>query len=262
MSEHLIDSVPLWLNFVFTVALILLSIGGGVSYARLRKRRWGKDTEGAVSTGVGASLGLLAFILAFTFGLTASRFDARKTLLLDEVNSIETAFLRTGLLSEPHRSAFREYLRTYVDIRVELTKHPERAEEAIKRAEALQRQIWSQVTALAELELENPSLVSLFVSSLNQMFDLQTRRVTVVLFYRVPAAMWVVLLSLTVFSMFGMGYLFGMSDRVNWPLVVVLALAFSVVILLIADLDRSGAGKPGIIEISSRPMTDLQQRIK
>lgn len=93
MSGKLLESIPLWLTFVLTVALVLFSIFGGVSYGCFRKKRSGKDTEGAASTGVGASLGLLAFILAFTFGLTASRFDARKTLLLDEVNAIETAYL-------------------------------------------------------------------------------------------------------------------------------------------------------------------------
>ncbi|OPY66891.1 MAG: hypothetical protein A4E57_02575 [Syntrophorhabdaceae bacterium PtaU1.Bin034] len=262
MSGKLLESVPIWLAFVLTVALVLLSIHGGVSYGRFRKKRWGKDTEGAVSTGVGASLGLLAFILAFTFGLTASRFDARKALLLDEVNAIETAYLRAGLVPEPHRSAVRELLRQYVDIRVELTRNPERIEEAIRRSEALQGQIWSHAMELPELEFKNAPLAALFVNSLNEMFDFQTKRVTIGLFYRIPAVMWLVLFSLTVFSMFGIGYLFGMSDKVNWLLVVVFSLAFSLVILLIADLDRSGGGKPGIIKISTRPITDLQQRIK
>ena len=45
-------------------------------------------------------LGLLAFILAFTFGAATSRFDDKKQLLLDEVNAIGTTFLRTDFLSE------------------------------------------------------------------------------------------------------------------------------------------------------------------
>ncbi|MCK7520215.1 MAG: hypothetical protein MZV64_22250 [Ignavibacteriales bacterium] len=49
-------------------------------------------------------LGLLAFILAFTFGAATSRFDDKKQLLLDEVNAIGTTFLRADFLAESERA--------------------------------------------------------------------------------------------------------------------------------------------------------------
>ena len=65
-----------------------------------RKHSDNKD-DAPIGSVVGATLGLLAFMLAFTFGISASRFDMRKQLLLDEVNAIGTEFLRTDFLVEP-----------------------------------------------------------------------------------------------------------------------------------------------------------------
>jgi hypothetical protein len=53
-----------------------------------------------------------------------------------------------------------------------------------------------------------------------------------------------------------------MFDYANWLLVLMLSLALSTVILLIADLDRSGARGTALIKVELQPMIDLQQRIQ
>jgi hypothetical protein len=63
-----------------------------------------------------ASLGLLAFFLAFTFGMAGSRFDDRKKLVLEEANTIGTTYLRAELLPEPHRTEIQTLLREYIDL--------------------------------------------------------------------------------------------------------------------------------------------------
>lgn len=60
-----------------------------------------KDLEAPVDTAVGATMGLLAFILAFNFGLTASRFDARRELLLNEVIFLRLLLWRRLQQSRP-----------------------------------------------------------------------------------------------------------------------------------------------------------------
>jgi len=257
---HLLDLLPPWLMFVGTAALILLSIYGGIFLARFRRKRSVEDQEMSVSAIVGATTALLAFLLAFTFGLASSRFDAKRALLLDEINAIETTFLRTGLIPEPHGAAVRTLLKEYVDIRVELARHPENAAQLIRRSEQLQGLMWPHAEALAKADLKNPDIVTLFVDSLNQMFDMQTKRITVGVFYRMPLVMWIALFALTILSMLEVGYLLGMFDHANWLLVLILSLALSTVIMLIADLDRSG-GRVGLIRVELQPMTDLQQRI-
>lgn len=99
---NLFQFLPLWMTFVGIVAMVLLSIWVGIFFARRRKSRSKPtDEDGPIGAVVSATLGLLAFILAFTFGLTASRFDTRRQLQLDEVTAIETTALRAELIPEP-----------------------------------------------------------------------------------------------------------------------------------------------------------------
>jgi hypothetical protein len=258
----LLESLPIWLIFLGTMALVLLSIYGGIALARFRRKRFSDDEGTPVNAILGATTGLFTFILAFTFGLTASRFDTRRGLLLDEVNAMGTAFLRTRLIPEPHGTEVRTLLQEYVDLRVDLARHPEHFTEVVRRAERLQGLMWQHAAALAEADLKNPEIVALFVASLNEVFDMQTKRITVSVVYSMPTAMWMALLALTVLAMLEVGYLLGLSERANWLLVVMLTLALALVITLIADLDRSPTGGGGLIKIELQPMTDLQQWIQ
>ena len=113
VTRPFLDSVPIWVMFLVILMVVLLSIEAGHRYgARKRKLLNGKQVA-PVSSMIGATLGLLAFILAFTFGMAASRFDARKALTLDEANAIETTYLRAGLMPEPQRTDIRNLLREY-----------------------------------------------------------------------------------------------------------------------------------------------------
>src|SRR5450755_5070890 len=76
-----LDYLPIWGLFGATVVIALLSIEGGYRLGRYRHRHSEDEKEAPVGAIVGATLGLLAFILAFTFGLAASRFDARRQIV-------------------------------------------------------------------------------------------------------------------------------------------------------------------------------------
>ena len=257
-SAQLLEAVPLWGIYAFSVAMVLLSIRCGIHIGRSRRKRVGGEQDSPIGAAVGATLGLLAFMLAFTFGMTASRFDARKQLLVNEVNAIETTFLRAGLIPEPHRTGVRTLLAQYADIRANVGRHPERIPQFIKESEELHGRLWPHAEALADADLKNPDIVSLFVDSLNEMIDLHTERVTVA-FYRIPTAIWIALWGVTILSMVAVGYHFGESGKGNWHLNLLISLTFSAVILLIADLDRTGKGA---ITVSQQPMINLQEKLK
>ena len=67
---------------------------------------------------MGSTLGLLAFMLAFTFGMSGSRFDARKQLVLDEASAVLRTYQRAQLLPEARRGTCRRLLEEYVDLRL------------------------------------------------------------------------------------------------------------------------------------------------
>lgn len=257
MTETWFDRIPLTVLFFVTVMLVLTSITIGFYAGLRRSKRAEHEMEGPIGSAVGAVLGLLAFILAFTFGIAASRFDARKHLLLDEVNAIGTAVLRADLLPEPHRTESRRLLTSYVDIRAGLAGQSPNLEQIITDSEALQKELWSHAVELAKADL-NSDIGALFIESLNEVIDLHTSRVTVSLQYRIPIRIWMGLFLVTVLSMLAVGYQFGLKGRRNLVIHTVLALTFSAVVLLIADLDRATGGQ---LQVSQQPMLKLQETL-
>jgi hypothetical protein len=99
-------------------------------------------------------------------------------LLLDEVTGIETTALRADLIPEPHRGEVRELMRKYIELRIGIPRDLT-IQERIRQSEELQRQVWSHASALANADLKNADIVSLFVDSVNEMMSVQTRRVTI-----------------------------------------------------------------------------------
>jgi hypothetical protein len=199
-------------------------------------------------------------MMAFTFGIMAARFDTRKELLLDEVNAICTAYLRAGLLREPQRTETRRLMRQYVDLRVGLAMGkggPETLREAIARSEAMQNSLWSHAEALAVAD-RSSQIDALFISALNETFDLHTKRVVVALQYRIPIVVWGVLLFVSVLSMAAVGFQFGLSGKRSLLANLALTLTFSAVTFLIFDLDRP---TQGWFRVSQQPMIELQQKL-
>ena len=257
MMETWFQRLPLAAVFVLAVAIVLASLSAGYGAGLRRSKRLGTHDAGPIGSIVGAMLGLLAFLLAFTFGIAASRFDVRKKLLLDEVNAIGTAVLRADLLPEPHATASRRLLKRYVDIRVAQGNQLKDMATAIAESEAVQRELWSHATELAKADRDS-EIGALFVQALNSVIDLHTSRVTVALQYHIPLRIWTGLLSVAVLTMIAVGYQFGLARRNNILIPLVLALAFSAVVLLIADLDRAGEGA---LRVSQEPLQKLQEAL-
>ena len=253
---HLFDYLPLWLTFLTTVAIIILAAWVGIVFAHWRKTSVSED-NGPLNTLVGANLALLAFILAFTFGLTTNRYDGRKIYMLEEVNSIETTFLRAELVSEPASTEIKDLLKEYVRIRVMLAKDPEILKEVLTQSSAIQRRIWSVVKDLIKEEARNDAINALLIESVNEMFDNQTRRITITQSHRIPGMIWLALFAIIMFSMFAVGYLIGKMKKPNWAMILALSLAFAAIILVIIDLDSVR----GTIQINHQPTFDLYQRL-
>jgi hypothetical protein len=248
--------LPLWAVFVAVVLVVLASIEGGLLLAR-RGRGPSEGESSPVGTIVGSIVGLLALMLAFTFGVAASKFDRRRELLLKEVNAIETTFLRADLLPEPHRAEVRSLLVEYARVRAQVGRQPENVRELIQESERIQARLWPHAAALPALELKNPALTALFIVALNETLDLHQERVTVG-FYHIPSILWLAVLLLTLLAMTGVGYLYRAVGKVNWILSTVLAFSLASVIALIADLDRPGEG---FLRVGQQPMADLVERL-
>lgn len=258
MESSLFSILPLWVIYIIIVILIILSIRGGIAFANWRKKHHKHDDETAINTLTGATLGLLTFILAFTFSLSSSRFDARKQFLLEEVNSIETSWLRAGLMEKPFSDQLQSALVKYTEVRFWSIDNPNKQKETIAKSEKIQNQIWSLITEMNQLNIGKDRINALLIEAVNDMFDYQTKRISKAMIDRTPTMIWIALYALIIIAMFEVGYLLGKSDKSNWALILALSMSFSVIITIIIDLDSS----KGFITLNHQAMYDMYDRIK
>ena len=101
---------------IFLVSLVLFLVASEIG--RWLGIRTGARGGGDVSTLEGATLGLLALMIGFTFAMALSLFEGRREAVLSEANAIGTTALRARLLPAPHSSQILKLLSGYVQVRL------------------------------------------------------------------------------------------------------------------------------------------------
>src|SRR5262245_60404065 len=260
-AEHFLDRVPVWAFFVLISLIALGPIEIGQRLGERRRRKSDHEPEGPVGSVVGATLALLGFMVALTLGAATARFDSRKEALIDGVNAIETAFRNAALLPEPHNSESRRLLREYVAIRRDLPAlygDPGRLRELDTQIRSLQQSLWSHAVALAK-EDRSSETYAMFSSSLNEVIQVHNRRLIIGAQHRIPFLVWVVLMIVTIITMLGVGFQFGLAGNRSQIANLMLALTFALVMTLIFDLEQPGKG---LIDVNQQPMHDLYERMQ
>ncbi|KAA9132693.1 hypothetical protein F3N42_05625 [Marinihelvus fidelis] len=266
-TQHFLDVFPLPWLFVLTLALMVVSIEIGFFVGRRRPERIVKAQTSQVRAIMGAGLGLLAFILAFTFATGQSHYEVRVQGLVEETRLARTAWLQTEFLAEPRRSEARELLREYVQVRVEGEQALRAADRpavrsAIIRSEEIHQQLWAVATAQhravppqSNLDLERND----FLASVIGLIDMHVVRIEAALLNRIPNTIWMTLYLMAVLSMLVMGYQAGLVGRRSPMATMTLALAFSAVMMLITDLDRPVMS---LFTIDNQIMIDLMDQMR
>ena len=250
------DSLPLWGALLITIGIVLVATEIGFRLGVFRRDMQEKDAPPQVVTMTGAHLGLLAFILAFSFSMSAGHFADRKQYLLLEVNAIETAYLRASLVAEPQRGNIKSLLADYTESRATLTT-PGTITLLLQKSDAIQKDIWAEIKQLSQKE-KLTVMDSLLVQAINEVFDLHEKRVYAGLHSRIPANIWVALYAILVLSMVGMGFSAGLTGKRSPIASFALAMSFSMVMYVIADLDRPTSG---IMRGDQTIMVNLSERL-
>jgi hypothetical protein len=238
-------------------ALLLVAEGVG---SRLRKRKLlGSESieKGDIALVLGAVLTLLSLMLGFTYMMSSDRYETRRQLVIEEANAIGTTYLRAQTLPEPQGSEIQELLRRYAALRVEIagvgSDAPEKIRELDARTKQLHGLIWSQATVLAR---ENPSpVVAVFLTSLNEMIDIHTKRLAAFR-NRVPASIYPVLFISSAIALWLAGFYFGASKQRVRILPMIFAVLIASVMWLIMDLDHPVRGT---ITASQQSLIDLNR---
>jgi hypothetical protein len=234
--------------------LIFAVIGGasalGMAGGRYLRRHSEKYREpiGALQ---GALLGVVGLILAFGLTLAVGRYQDRRADVVNDANTIGTAYLRAQTIAEPQRGASLVLLRRYNDLAIQVT-HEIPGSPALRATTAQEGQLQQRLWRLAGEAMNarpRDSAPRLYVESLNAMIDQQGVRLAG-LNNRVPnAVLWLELLGAAVATALLALHL-SVIGRGLVP-VVTAAILVSFLVLITFDLDRPTRG---LITIPATPL--------
>ena len=253
MIEGIFGGFPIWAVFVGTVVVLGAAAKVGHLLGARKRARLGEAEPPDLGATLGGLLGLLALLLAFTFGMAGERFDWRKALVVEEANAIGTAWLRADLLPEPQAAQARRVLRAYAQVRLDVATAPRRA-EAIGRSEKLQAELWG-IARAAAAAAPTPT-VALFVVAVNEVIDIHGKRVQAALRNPIPPTIFATLFAVAILVLAATGYAAGHTRGGSAVASLLLALVLAVVTTLILDLDRP---YDGLLTVSQQAMVDVLQ---
>ena len=243
--------------FLIPFFVVLIPTLIGHRFGIYRRKDQDELQHAPVGTIVGSAFALLAFMLAFTFQIATNRYDARKELLLDEVTNIRTTYLRAGLLKEPMRSDAKKLLIEYIDIRADLARDTSTLNSTLLRSQQILNNLWDYAEELAD-EDRSSEVYALFTQSVNDLFDNFNQRITMTFEYRIPPLVIWILMIIAFFTMFTIGYQFGISGKGSFRINVFLAIIFGVVMFLISSLDRP---EKGLARLNQKPVMSLEKQM-
>lgn len=256
------DTIPIWALYIGMAFTLVIAFEIGYQLSKYTAVKNDKEGFNSASPMVGGLLAMLAFMLAFTFAMTAGQHNLRKQHVLDEANVIGTAYMRADLVGERDEAKIKELLKEYVDGRVyaigmgNINIMQGTMKSAIKRSEEIHKELWDQVSSATKRE---PSLNSwLLIQSINDVVDSHQKRVTAGFYNRIPSSIWLVLLTISALTLMTMGSQARLSNSRRLVSVIPLILAFTALTAVVLDLDRP---QEGMITVGQEAMINLQKSL-
>ena len=199
-----------------------------------------RDDLGVVLAG---TLTLLGLIIGFSFSMATSRYELRKSCEQIEANAIATEWIRSDLLPAGDAPKLRELLKMYLDKRrlfyTVRTRHQLRSISF--ETSQLQNDLWSVIRS--GFASAPPPVQGMLISGLNDVMN-SAASTQAAFDNRVPLLAWL----LIVLIASGCSFLIGLrAHRTDWLVFLVIPIAVSISLFLIADLDspREGAIRNG-----------------
>ena len=187
-------------------ALTGLLVGSMMAGLRIRDRlRHSPDAGlGPIESSVFAVFGLL---VAFTFTGAAERFTARRTMILDEAQTAQTAWDHLGLLAAPSRDSLRAMLRGYLDLKLTAYASMQNVADLDQKLEQVEAAARNLVAVGVEACRTEPGLAvaELVVPPLSRLREIGLARTSSV-WYHPPAAVFVFLILLAMVCAFFAGF--------------------------------------------------------
>jgi len=246
MNAQWFDNYSITELFLVSVVVMIACIEIGF---RLGARTGGKAVKlqaAQVRAIMGASLGLAAFMLAFTFAVSQSHYELRVQNMVEEARLARNVFLQAEFLHETDRLEARRLIRQYIEGRIQIEvlarqRNIAEIQALVKQSERIQSRLW-QLAVANEQKTDEPGSQlqerQHFIGLVTGLIDIHEQRLQAALMNRISGVIWAVLYLTSLISMLIMGFQAGLTSRRSPIATYSLAIAFSVVMMLITDLDR------------------------
>ena len=257
MFQGLFDNIPTYLLDISTFLIFLLFFELGSLIGKKRRFEGMEKSDAVIGPTTASILGLFAFLIAFTFNLSAQKLDTRKQNVLLEANAIGTAHLRADLLPAPYKSRIKELLREYTDVRLKIAPAMEDEEaEYLAKSLEIQDLLWDE--AVAASKEANDAATKLVIESLNEVFDMHSNRVAASIYNRIAGNIWFMLFIVGALGILMSGIQNGVNGTKRYIAIIPLILAFTIVFALIEDMDNP---RRGMFKVGQQPMLDMKKSI-
>lgn len=246
---------------LFIGMLLLLEVG-----RRLGVRRRPKESEGergGLGTIEGAVFALFGLMIAFTFSGAAGRFNEKRMLTAEEVNCIETAYLRLQLLSPQAQPALQELFRRYVDSRLETYRRLPNmvaAEIEMAKSKKIRDEIWTEAVAATRFPDSHPFSGLLLLPALNNMIDISTTR-TMALQLHPPRIVYALLLGLGLICSLLAGFRMSSGQHRSWLHILGFTVLTVIIVYVMLDVEYPRAGLIRL-ESADQLLINLREHMK
>lgn len=248
-----------FLFVIFFLMLLFLEIGRRNRLALMKKNPADSGAIGPVETVIFALLGLL---LAFTFTGSWSRFEQRRELITREANAIKSMYWRIDLLSPEVQPQMKELLTRYTTIRAGIYRDlsdVSRVHKDYTLGLSLQEKMWSIAVLDCKSERAETYCAALVLPALSEISDIAKTRAMALLNHP-PSIIYVMLIILSLFSAFLVGYSLPHGYRRNMIYIVGYAGVISLILYLIFDIEMPRHGLIAVHE-ADQLILDLKDKI-
>jgi len=256
------DKIPLLFVMVLFVLSMVAFIEIGFRFGIRHRSKQHKAQMAQVRAIMGASLGLLAFMLAFSFSMAQQHFEQRTQAYMLEVSAIDSAYSGAGLLDDDASVIAKDTLRRFAALRLKTSEAARAADlesvfQMVRESEHMHDQLWK----LAEVAMSGAGEgadTGIFAQSVLAMIDAHDARVQAALYNRISPVIWITLFLMSLLSMIIMGYQAGLTGTRSSLATWTLAITFSAVMSLVTDLDRPNMS---LFQMNQQLMAELENRM-
>jgi hypothetical protein len=250
--------IPAWIIATSIFILILYSNWLGFNYRKRLSERKPEDIPENLGTLEGSLLGLMALMLAFSFGMGATKYESRRSLAIHEANAIGSAIMRLDMYPDSVKKEFIPDFDKYIDTRMAYYQANFRdvpRNAALHETDVIFDRMWKRATLLSK-DPANLASTQQVIPKLTEMIDLVIER-NALREARIPTLILVMLLLLTLVSSFMSGYSHKAKKR-NLIMISAFALMTTFTLYTVMEMDRP---QRGFISIDSAQQKIMDQKL-